>query len=231
MINICNIINYLNGGFFVIEQTGTLALKKVDTLNYIVNLPNSYEEKTDELFPVILFLHGIGERGNDIDMVKKYGIHRYSNSIDIPFIIISPQCHSNNFWETHISDIELLLEEIKIQYRVDMKRICLIGISLGAYGAWNFAMQRPKLFSSIVSIAGGAMFPKYAKQISHIPLYIVHGELDKEVSVRESIEISESLIKAGGKVDLVIIPKAGHEICTKIFESNELYKWIEDNTN
>ena len=106
----------------------------------------------------------------------------------------------------------------------------MVGISLGAYGAWNFAMQRPELFSSIVSIAGGAMLPKYAKLISHIPSYIVHGELDKEVSVNESIEISEALVKAGGKVNLMIIPNMGHELCTKIFESKELYKWIINNT-
>lgn len=215
----------------IIEKTGTLYVKKISTLNYIVNLPNNYEEKTKQLFPVILFLHGIGERGNDINVVKKYGIHRYLDVIDIPFIIISPQCHSNNFWETHFNDIELLLQNIEKKYRVDIERICLVGISLGAYGAWNFAMQRPKLFSSIVSIAGGAMLPKYANYISHIPAYIVHGELDKEVSVRESVEISEALVKAGGKVELMVIPNMGHEICTKIFECSELYKWIEKNTN
>jgi predicted peptidase len=216
--------------FILIEQTGTFNVKKVNTLNYIVNLPNNYEEIINELFPVILFLHGIGERGNDISNVKKYGIHRYIDVIDIPFVIVSPQCHCNNFWETHINDIELLLQDIKMKYRVDMGRICLIGVSLGAYGAWNFAMQRPKLFSSIVSIAGGAMLTKYANLISHIPSYIVHGELDKEVSVSESIKISEALVNAGGKVELIVIPNMGHEICTKIFESNELYKWIENNT-
>ncbi|WP_342455017.1 prolyl oligopeptidase family serine peptidase [Sedimentibacter acidaminivorans] len=104
-----------------------------------------------------------------------------------------------------------------------MGRICLVGVSLGAYGARNFVMQRPKLFSSIVSIAGGAMLTKYANLISHTPSYIVHGELDKEVSVSESIKISEALVSAGGKVDLMVIPNMGHEICTKIFESNELY--------
>ena len=214
----------------LIEETGTLNVNQINTLNYIVNLPNNYEEKVNELFPVILFLHGIGERGNDINIVKRYGIHRYSDVIDIPFIIVSPQCHSNNFWETHINDIELLLQDIKMNYRVDIERICLVGISLGAYGAWNFATQRRELFSSIVSIAGGAMLPKYAKLISHIPSYIVHGELDKEVSVNESIEISEALVKAGGKVNLMIIPNMGHELCTKIFESKELYKWIINNT-
>lgn len=209
---------------------GILDIKTINRLNYIVNLPKDYYEKTNELFPIIIFLHGIGERGDDINFVKKYGIHRYLEYIDIPFIIISPQCHSNNFWDIHINDIEFLLQDLKLKYRIDTARICLIGISLGAYGVWNFAMQRPHLFSSIVSIAGGAMMPKYANLISHIPCYIVHGKSDSEVNVKESIEISEALIKAGGQVELLILPNMGHEVCTKIFESNELYKWIENNT-
>lgn len=93
--------------FILIEQTGTLNVKKISTFNYMVNLTNNYEEKTNQLFPVILFLHGIGERGNDISNVKKYGIHKYLDVIDIPFVIISPQCHFSNFWETHTNDIEL----------------------------------------------------------------------------------------------------------------------------
>ena len=91
-------------------------------------------------------------------------------------------------------------------------------------------MQRPMLFSSIVSVAGGAMLSKYANLISHIPAYIVHGELDNEVSVKESIEIAQALIQVGGKVNLTIVPNAGHELCTKIFGKDELYKWIIDNT-
>lgn len=214
----------------MVEHIGILDIKVENKLNYIINIPKDYYKKTNEFFPVIIFLHGIGERGNDINSVKKYGIHRYTECINIPFIIVSPQCHSNNFWDTHITDIELLLEDIKLKYRADTKRICLIGVSLGAYGVWNFAMQRPNLFSCIVSIAGGAMLPKYANLISHIPSYIIHGESDTEVSVKESIEIAEALKKVGGNVELLIISNMGHEICTKIFESNELYNWIENNT-
>ncbi|MCM1988923.1 prolyl oligopeptidase family serine peptidase [Oceanirhabdus seepicola] len=214
----------------MIEVTDMSYVEKRNVLNYIVNLPDNYDEKKDESFPVILFLHGIGERGNDINLVKKYGIHRYAKEINIPFIIVSPQCHSNNFWGTHINDIELLLKDIKSKYNADISKICLVGISLGAYGAWNFAMQRPELFSSIVSVAGGAMLPKYANLISHIPSYIVHGELDTAINVKESLEIADALKEVGGKVELVIIPDMGHEACTKIFESDELYKWIEENT-
>lgn len=214
----------------MLEVIGASRSQEKRTLNYIVNLPENYDEDPNELFPVILFLHGMGERGNDINLVKKYGIHRYSKIMNLPFIIVSPQCHANNFWDIHFTDIEFLIQEIKIKYRANIDEICLVGISLGAYGAWNFAMQRPKLFSSIVSIAGGAMLPKYANQISHIPSYIVHGKLDKEVNIIESLKISEALNKVGGKVNLTILPEVGHEICTKVFESNELYKWIEDNT-
>lgn len=202
---------------------------KEEKLNYIINLPDEYG-KTEEKFPVILFLHGIGERGADIRKVKKYGIHRYIKDINIPFVVVSPQCKENNFWNRHFSDIEELLENIKEKYRIDLERICLVGVSLGAYGAWNFAMERPNMFKSVVSIAGGAMIPKYANLIKEIPVYIAHGEEDCEVDIRESMEIAEELISIGGKVKLNIVANSGHELCTKIFEDKSLYRWIAENT-
>lgn len=213
----------------MIELSKNMNINNITRVNYIINLPRDYDYESSRKYPLILFLHGIGERGNDINLVKKYGIHRYLNNIEIPFIVLSPQCHQDNFWDMHFKDIELLLKEIQMQYRVEINRICLVGISLGAYGAWNFAMQRPNMFKSIVSIAGGAMLPKYAPVIKHIPSYIAHGELDKEVDVRESIRIADALIKAGANVKLDIFSNSGHELCTKIFEKKELYQWISDN--
>ncbi|MGG7076594.1 prolyl oligopeptidase family serine peptidase [Clostridium sardiniense] len=203
--------------------------EKINKLNCIINLPNDYYSDQDKEFPMILFLHGIGERGDDINLVKKYGIHRYLKDIDIPFSVLSPQCHNNNFWDMHFLDIEILLKEVAKQYRVDINRICLVGISLGAYGAWNFAMQRPNLFKSIVSVAGGAMLPKYANIIKHIPIYIAHGQNDKEVDVSESLVIAEALTKVGANVKVDIDLNMGHELCTKIFEKNDIYEWMINN--
>lgn len=213
----------------MLEVKDKFDIEKSISLNYIVNLPQEYHSNQDKTFPVILFLHGIGERGDDIENVKKYGIHRYLKDMNIPFIVISPQCHDNNFWDRHFSDIEILLENVKKNYRADMSKICIVGVSLGAYGAWNFIMERPNLFSSIVSIAGGSMLPKYVESIKHIPAYIAHGAEDSEVDVSESIKIAKALASAGGKVELNIVPKAGHELCTKIFEDSNLYKWIDSN--
>lgn len=200
--------------------------KRTLFLNYVIDLPNDYYLNCDKKFPVILFLHGIGERGNDVNLVKKFGIHRYMKDLDIPFVVISPQCHENNFWDMHFADIELLLKEIEKEYRIDVNRICLIGTSLGAYGAWNFAMQRPNMFKTIVSIAGGAMLPKYASSLKHMSIYIAHGEKDRSVDISESLVIADALKKEGADVTLDIVSDCGHELCTKIFEKEELYKWI-----
>lgn len=214
----------------MVEIENSFSVEKTANLNYILNLPKDYSLNNNIQFPIILFLHGIGERGSDINLVKKYGIHRYLKDIDIPFIIISPQCHSNNFWDMHFTDIEILLKEINRKYNADINRICLIGISLGAYGAWNFAMQRPYLFKSIVSIAGGAMLPKYASSLKDIPIFIAHGQADNEVYINESLNIYKALINVNAKVKLKIFPNKGHELCTKIFEEKELYEWIISNT-
>lgn len=111
----------------IIESIDTYSNKKID---YIINLPNCYYDNSNKLYPLILFLHGAGERGNDISDVKKYGIHKYLNNKKLPFIILSPQCKANNFWDAHLNDIELLLDKIKIKYHVDCNKIC------GWYKSW-----------------------------------------------------------------------------------------------
>lgn len=213
----------------MIESKNVFSYENKIKLNYLLDLPENYYENENETFPVILFLHGIGERGSDLSLIKKYGIHRYLKDMDIPFVVISPQCSENNFWDMHFSDIEKLLKGIENTYRIDKSKICLIGISLGAFGAWNFLMQRPNLFSSIVSVAGGSMLPKYSSWIKDIPAYIAHGEKDNEVNINESLEIYKALSEVNQNVTLKTYPNMGHELCTKIFEEEELYKWISKN--
>lgn len=212
------------------EEKSVLNLKDQRSMNYIINLPNDYYVNINISYPVILFLHGIGERGDDINLVKRFGIHKYIKDLNLPFIVVSPQCPGNDFWDSHLYDIELLIKRIKDNYKANTDKICIVGTSMGAYGAWNFAMQRPKLFTSIVSVAGGAMIPKYAETIKHIPAYIAHGEADSSINPNKSVEIYEALKKVGGHAYLNLVPKAGHELCTNIFSDEGLYQWIKENT-
>ena len=146
----------------------------------ILTVPNDYDEYFDKkLYPAIVFLHGAGEQGSSIEDIKKVGIHHYLKEKDIPFVTISPQCPEGVFWDIHFKEIETILKAmINNNYHVDENRIHLIGIGLGAYGAWNFAIQKPEFFASIVPIAGGVMFPKYLNRLKDIPVWVFHGEKD-----------------------------------------------------
>ncbi|WP_066494915.1 prolyl oligopeptidase family serine peptidase [Abyssisolibacter fermentans] len=196
------------------------------TMNYLIHLPSDYDALNNRKWPVILFLHGAGERGDNLDDIKKYGIHRYLDEKNLPFVVVSPQCPKDTFWDVHIKELNAIIDEIKEKYDIDSNKIYLVGISMGAFCAWNFAMQQTKLFSAMIVIAGGAMLPKYAYRIKHIPIWVVHGKNDKEVPVEESRKIVTVLKDLGANVKYTEYPNAGHELCTTIFENDEIYKWL-----
>ena len=208
------------------EVVRLITINKKVRLNTIVNLPSGYQNNGEKRYPLILFLHGSGERGNKVENIKKYGIHRYIGKRDIPAIIISPQCAANSFWDKYIDDLETLIAEMTKEYKVDENRIYLIGISLGAFAAWNFGMQKPDLFAAIVPIAGGAMLPQFSYRMKNTPVYAFHGAKDNVVLVEESIKAVSALREAGGNVELTIVEDAGHELCTTVFGRDELYEWL-----
>jgi len=208
------------------EVVRLITLNKKVRLNSIVNLPSEYHNDGEKKYPLILFLHGSGERGDKVENIKKYGIHRYIDNKDIPAIIVSPQCAENCFWDKYIDDLETLITEMSKEYKVDENRVYLIGISLGAFAAWNFGMQKPDLFTAIVPIAGGAMLPQFSYVMKNTPVWAFHGARDNVVLVQESIKAVNALKEAGGNVKLTIVEDAGHELCTTVFERDELYEWL-----
>lgn len=205
------------------EITARFISNQKEMLNYIISLPSEF----DSQMPVILYLHDFDERGSDIYDVKKSGIHQYTTSLEIPYIIVSPQCHADNFWDYHLYSIEFLLEEIGILYNCDLNRICIIGCGLGAYGGWNYLMQRPKMFKGIVSIAGGVMLKNNLNDILNIPSLIIHGENDKLIPSSESKEIYQYLSKTNADTTLKIVKGEGHKLCNKVFKDKFLYEWLE----
>lgn len=132
-----------------------LNTKDYCNINYIIYLPENFTKN----MPLLLFLHGIGERGENIEDIEKYALPKYMNKFDTPYIVVAPQCTSNNFWDYHLRDIEKILEEVHKEYQYNKNRVCILGSSMGAFGAWNYIMSRPNLFKGIVSVSGGIMLP------------------------------------------------------------------------
>lgn len=215
------------------QQACTLEKPIVKTvrLNYLLFLPKGYEEKPQQRWPLILFLHGMGERGNDLELVKKHGIARVvEQREDFPFIAVSPQCPLDSWWPDHFDALDLLLDEICARYRVDPDRLYLTGLSMGGYGAWYYAALHPDRFAALVPICGGGMpffgFPERVVVLKNVPVWAFHGAKDDRVPLAESERLVKALKAAGGNVRFTVYPDAGHDAWTETYNNPELYRWL-----
>lgn len=202
--------------------------KLKNSINYIVYYP----EKKEDNLPLLLFLHGIGERGKNVEDIEKYALPKYMNKFDIPYIVVAPQCTENNFWEYHLRDIEEILKIVYEEYKYDKNRVCILGSSMGAFGAWNYIMSRPNLFKGIVSVSGGIMLPidKTLLLIKDKRILIYHGTNDDVVDVNESVQAYKKLKKIGSNtVELKLVENDNHYLTSHAFKDNYLYEWLERN--
>ena len=180
--------------------------------------------------PLLLFLHGIGERGNKVEDVEKYALPKYMNKFEIPYIVVAPQCLDNNFWDYHLRDVEKIINIEYKKNKYDKENIFLAGSSMGAYGAWNYLIQRPDLFKGIVSIAGGIMLPikQNIEKIKSKKILMYHGDKDDVVDVNVSIKTYEKLKDGNAKdVELKIINNDNHFLTSHAFKDQYIYEWLE----
>ena len=149
-------------------------------MGYLLYLPKDYETK--ECWPVVLFLHGSGERGDDLELVKKHGPPKLiSEGKQFPFIVLSPQCPKDATWEP--LKLTALLDEVVRNQKVDEDQICVTGLSMGGFGTWELAAYSPKRFAAISPICGGGE-PRWAKRFAHLPTWAFHGAKDEGVPLK-----------------------------------------------
>ncbi len=197
-------------------------------INYIVYLPDNPKKN----MPLLLFLHGIGERGDKIEDVEKYALPKYMNKFNIPYIVVAPQCSNNNFWDYHLKDVENILETLYNEFNYDKQRVCILGSSMGAFGAWNYIMSRPHLFKGIVSVSGGIMLPikETLLPLKEKAILMYHGSNDDIISVNESITAYDKLKSIDApNVELKIIENDNHYLTSHAFKDEYLYEWLEKN--
>ena len=191
-----------------------------------------YPEEKENNLPLILFLHGMGERGDNLEDIEMYSLPNYMSFLEIPFIVIAPQCHKSNFWNYHLRDVEKVIDLEQKNYNYDMNNIFVLGSSMGAFGAWNYLMERPDLFRGIVSASGGISIPvkKTLETIKDKPILIYHGDNDEVVDVNSSIKAYNMLKEVGSSnVELKIIPGGDHYVCSHAYEDPYVYEWINKN--
>jgi predicted peptidase len=193
-------------------------------LNYLLFLPEGYANDTDKKWPLMLFLHGAGERGSDVNKVKVHGPPKIvEQKKDFPFIVVSPQCPADSWWRP--MELMSLLDEIQKDYRVDADRVYLTGLSMGGFGTWELATQAPQRFAAIAPICGGGN-PALARRIKDLPIWVFHGAADRTVPVARSEEMVEALKKAGSDVKFTKYEGVDHDSWTRTYANEELYQWM-----
>ena len=192
-------------------------------LNYLVYLPPGYETG-QERWPLLLFLHGSGERGTDIELVETHGPPKLiAEGKSFPFIVVSPQA-ARRRWVPEA--LNAMLDDVIRKYRVDKDRVYVTGLSMGGSGTWALAAAFPDKFAAIAPICGSGD-PADAKALKDMPVWVFHGAEDDAVPVKRSQEMVDALKEAGStSVKFTVYPEAGHDSWTEAYNDPELYHWL-----
>lgn len=205
-------------------QGKTLFIKKATAYPYLIYLPRDYDANRREGFPVLLFLHGAGERGNDLSLVRKNGTPGFVESMeDFPFILVSPQCPAGEVWDSE--RLMAVLDEVVATYSTDTNRIYCTGLSMGGYGTFALAAAYPWRFAAIAPVCGGG-FPLTAQKLKNIPVWAFHGDQDPVVPPSESKKMVDAINFFGGQAKLTLYPGVGHNAWEPAYSDPELYHWL-----
>ncbi len=200
--------------------------RKLNLINtrYLLFLPADYEANPKKIWPLVLFLHGRGQRGYDVDVVKAHGPPRLAAAgRPFPFILVAPQCPPTRSWLP--AELGALLDKMQKDFRVDADRVYCTGLSMGGYGTWALACEYPDRFAAIAPICGGGD-PRDAARIKHIPTWVFHGRRDTAVPVGRSLKMVKAIRQAGGSPTLTIYRDKGHDSWTVTYDNEQFYRWL-----
>ncbi len=197
-----------------------------------------------KFYPLILFLHGSGERGSDNKAQLAHGvlpILEAAEKLGQPAFLIAPQCPEDQWWSpidtegkfltaatqpnAQLDPIIALVEEIMAKHPVDPRRFYVTGISMGGFATWDLLGRMPGKIAAAVPICGGGD-PSLAARFKDVPIHAFHGELDTAVPVAATREMITALEKSGGKPKVTIYPGVDHLCWTRTYEDLDLYRWI-----
>ncbi|HQV34677.1 MAG TPA: prolyl oligopeptidase family serine peptidase [Flavobacterium sp.] len=206
------------------ETNGTIKAELVTKfeLNYLLQKPNNNKD----LKPLIIFLHGSGEKGTDLEKLKIHGPLKYAKTHELDAYILAPQCPENKYWESE--ELYLLIQKVLAENKIDKSRIYLTGLSMGAWGSWNLAFAHPELFAALVPIAGFVdRVPMVENcKISTIPIRIFHGLQDDIVDANYSIAIFNKLRGCNKDIKLQLFDDANHDSWTRVYDNPAIYEWM-----
>ena len=194
---------------------------------YAVFTPPQYAKDPNHLWPLIVFLHGSGECGVDGIKQTTVGLPPYvaRRATRFPFIVVMPQAQNMWFRGQEAAAVWAILEQVQQDYRVDLDRIYLTGLSMGGIASWELSVIRPDVFAAIVPVCGFA--PKdYLQNIVDLPTWAFHGALDKNVSVQGSRDAIDTLKTLGGEPIYTEYPKLQHSCWDEAYATPDLWRWL-----
>ena len=213
--------------------TATLDWKSKCTgeLKYLLYLPPDYSKSSDKKSPLMLFLHGAGERGADVNRAAIHGpMSLVRQGTNFPFIIVAPQCPAGQLWDNE--PLLQLLDRIESNYAVDTNRIYLTGLSMGGYGTWSLAVKHPAHFAAVAPVCGGGerirtLLPAQREALKTLAVWAFHGGKDNVVPLAESERMVDAFKKAGvTDIQLTVYPDDGHDSWTRAYNEPTFYDWL-----
>jgi len=197
-----------------------------DTLRYLIHLPDDYDAAPDRHWPLVLFLHGAGERGADLDLAALHGPPKLADAgHEFPFILVTPQCAAASQWVAELSTLSGLLDEVVAAHRVDPARVSVTGLSMGGYGTWSLAVRYPDRFAAIAPICGG-LWMQSAAPIRTVPVWAFHGDADDVVPISATEQIVTELRSLGTDPQFTRYAGVGHDSWTETYENPQIYDWL-----
>ncbi len=212
------------------------------SLSYRLLRPATIDK--EKTYPLVIFLHGAGERGKDNKAQLKHGVGDFASEErrkKSPCFLIAPQCPTNRKWvevdwsaPSHDTPAEAsepgkllldLIERTCQELPIDRKRIYLTGLSMGGYGTWDLMARKPGLFAAGIPVCGGGD-EKKADKLVKIPIWVFHGDKDGAVKVERSRNMVAALEKAGGKPDYTEYPGVGHDSWSRTYSDAKVLDWL-----
>jgi predicted peptidase len=196
--------------------------------DYLVRLPRGYTDFGTPR-PLIIYLHGAGETGRDVGILRDMDVYHFGHSSQekFPFIVVSPMTPKHG-WEPGqvIQLLDELLDKNTRRWNIDPTRIYLTGFSMGGFGTFRTAAAYPDRFAAVVPVAGGGDVA-HAGRLKHLPLWAFHGDADDVVPVKGSQDMIDTIQAEGGRdCRLTVYPNAGHGILPSVYRNKELYHWL-----
>jgi len=189
---------------------------------YLLHLPDAPESET--AWPLILFLHGGGERGEDLGLVRREGLPRILENVpDFPFVVVSPQETRARPWT--MDQLVALLDAVAVKHRVDPARVYATGLSSGAVTALELAAAHPERIAAVAAASPNRLPPNVCR-LKDVPVWLFHNSGDPRIPAGRIRRFERTLRGCGGDVRLTLYDRARHDAWTETYDRRDLYEWF-----